>query len=260
MYDFIIPISMLALIMKKNLTVLLILIQTLSCFGQFAGRKFVFQNESLAFINDSLLDFTFISNGCMERTLRGVGKYQIINNQLVIQTVCQDTIKPYKIEQQAISPETDSTTIYFIFSYNQIPISNAQYYLLDSTFKSLGHRFTDKTGVAQIENDPRIHFLNIYNGVNVNVSFKELYGKISFISMPAIRVLGNEKLLFDFEDSVNIICLTGPLPLPENHKENAKRKRRIYLSMMTNSWPWNWCFRPSHIHDPKRHCLNEINN
>ncbi|MGE5317961.1 MAG: hypothetical protein ACM3ME_08180, partial [Chloroflexota bacterium] len=236
----------------------IILIQTLSGFGQYAGRKFVFQNEILAFINDSLLDFTFISNGCLERTLRGVGKYQIKGNQLVIQTVRQDSIKPYKIEQQAISPETDSTTIYLRFANNQIPISNAQYYLLDSTFKSLGLGYADKKGVIHIKNDLGILFLNIYNGNNVNVSFKELYGKISFISMTTIRVLENEKLLFDFEVSGNSICLTGPLPLPENRKENAKWKRRIYLSMMTNSWPWNWSFRHNHIHDPKRHCLNEI--
>lgn len=234
--------------MKKKLTILLVLLQALSCFGQVAGRKFVSPNESLTFIDDSLLDITFIGNGCLERTFRGVGKYQIINNQLVIQTVPQDTIKPYKIEQQAISPETDSTTIFFRFAYNQTPISNAQYYLLDSAFKSLGIGFTDKMGVAHIKNDPQIYFLNIYNGVDVNVSFVELSGKISFISMTAIRLLENEKLLFNLEDSFNSICLTGPLPLPENRKQNAKWKRRIYLSMMKNSWPWNWSFTPGHSH------------
>ena len=247
--------------MRINLAIVLILLLSLSSFGQYAGRRFVAQDESLIFINDSLIDFTFKSSDYLYRILRGIGKYKILENQLIIQTSKQDSIPTYKIEQNEIRNNSDSTIIYFKYSKSLSSIVHSQISFLDSTYKPIGEGLTDKNGIVTIKSDQRITFLNYYDFVagEVHVPFSKIIGNNSTVLVTPIRLLGKDELLFNLEDSGDSICLTGPLPLPKDKKANAQWKRRMHLSMMTGSWPWKWNFKPGHIHDPKRHCLIETN-
>lgn len=247
--------------MRRILTIVIILLLSLSGFGQYAGRRFVAQDESLIFINDSLIDFTFKSNDYLYRILRGIGKYKVLENQLMIETSKQDSIPTYKIEQNEISNESNSTIIYFKYSKSLSPIVHTQISFLDSTYKPISEGLTDKNGIVAIKSDRKIKFLNYYDfvGGEVNVPFSKLIGNNSTVLVTPIRLLGINELIFNLEDLGNSICLTGPLPLPKGKKANAHWKRRMYLSMMTRSWPWNWHFKPGHIQDPRRHCLIETN-